>query len=81
MTTPKSTKAERVEVRCVWPLEADFTTWLADNMDLLSNVVSLQLQLVQEETWLTGWSEWTGRADILAKIAENRLGNGCSQLC
>lgn len=70
MTTPEAAKSERVNVRCIWPLEADFTTWLAENIDLLSKVVGLQLQLVQEETWLTGWPEWTGRVDILAKIAE-----------
>lgn len=71
MTTPESAKAGRIDVRKVWPLETDFTTWLAENMDLLSKVVDLQLQLVQEETWLTGWPEWTGRVDILARIAES----------
>lgn len=71
MTTPESGKAEQIDVRSVWPLEADFTTWLAENMDLLSKVVDLELQLVQEETWLTGWPEWTGRVDILARIAES----------
>ena len=36
MTTPEHDELELVPVRKVWPSEAAFTTWLAENMDLLS---------------------------------------------
>lgn len=67
MTTPELDGLEPVPVRCVWPLEADFTTWLAENMDLLSREIGLKLNLIQEEAWLAPSSDWQGRVDILAK--------------
>ena len=39
MTTPELGKLEPVPVRKVWGLEADFTTWLADNLRLLGEVL------------------------------------------
>lgn len=67
MTTPEHDELELVPVREVWPSEADFTTWLAENMDLLSKEISLKLNLIQEEAWLAPSSDWQGRVDILAR--------------
>lgn len=67
MTAPESESENHVDVREVWPLEADFTTWLAENMDLLSRETGLKLDLIQEEAWLAPSSDWQGRVDILAK--------------
>ena len=40
----------RVPLREVWPHEAlDFTTWLADNVDELNNVIDLSLSIVERE--------------------------------
>ena len=73
MTTPEPAKAERVDVRCVWPSEAEFTAWLAENMDSLSRKIGLKLNLIQEEAWLAPSSDWQGRVDILAR--ENGSGD------
>ena len=54
-----------VAVRKVWPLEADFTTWLAGNLDMLSAEIGIDLELIQEETTLPG----NIRVDILARVA------------
>lgn len=67
MTTPEHNESEPVPVREVWPSEADFTTWLAENMDLLSREIGLKLNLIQEEAWLAPSSDWQGRVDILAR--------------
>lgn len=55
-----------IPVREAWPLEANFTSWLAANLDLLSKKVGIGLELLQEEAPLPGWG---GRVDILAKVA------------
>ena len=67
MTSPEPDNLEPMPVRCVWPSEADFTTWLAENMDLLSREIGLKLNLIQEEAWLAPSSDWQGRVDILAR--------------
>lgn len=70
MPIPELGKLERVPVREAWPSEAAFNAWLAENLDLLGQAVSIELELLQEEAWLTGWPRWTGRVDILAKAVE-----------
>lgn len=67
MPTLKFGESEPIAVREVWPSEADFTTWLAENMDLLSKEIGLKLNLIQEEAWLAPSSDWQGRVDILAR--------------
>ena len=43
-------RMERVALRDLWPNEArDFTTWLADNLDLLGEKVGMELSLVEQE--------------------------------
>ena len=66
MTNANPGEPERVPVRKVWPLEANFTNWLAANMDALSREVGIQLELVQEETPIPG----NMRVDVLAKVSE-----------
>ncbi len=67
MTIPELGGLEPVPVREAWPSEADFTTWLAENIDLLSRKIGLNLNLIQEEAWLAPSSDWQGRVDILAR--------------
>ena len=62
---PESGDWTPLEVRKVWPLEADFTTWLAGNLDILSAEIGVDLELIQEETTLPG----NMRVDILARVA------------
>ena len=77
MTTPELGKLEPVPVRKVWGLEADFTTWLADNLRLLGEVLDMDMELIEKESSLRG----AGTVDILAKdkgndakvIIENQL--------
>ena len=71
MTTPEFDNLEPVPVREVWHLEADFTTWLAENLDLLSKEIGITLNLIQEEAWLAPSSDWQGRVDILAREDES----------
>ena len=67
MTTPELGKWGRVSAREIWPHEArDFTPWLAENLDWLSKVVGIDLELIQEEAPLPGWG---GAVDILANVA------------
>lgn len=62
MTTPEDGK-EYVDVREIWRDEAlDFTPWLARNLDLLSEAIGIQLELVQEEAPVGPFS-----CDILAR--------------
>ncbi|MCB9858992.1 MAG: DUF4268 domain-containing protein [Phycisphaeraceae bacterium] len=43
-------KIDRFPLRKVWPHEAHhFTTWLADNLDVLSECISLDLSLIERE--------------------------------
>lgn len=61
-------RLEHVPLRELWKHEArDFTTWLAGNLDLLSEALGLRLTLIQTEV-ATG----TFSADILADIGNER---------
>jgi len=61
-------KIERVPLREVWKNEAaDFTTWLAQNLDVLSDVIDGKLTLVETEKSVGSFN-----VDILA---EDSLGN------
>jgi hypothetical protein len=52
-------------MRRLWPNEAyDFTTWLAENLDLLGDTLRLELSLLQQEARAGSFS-----ADILAEDA------------
>lgn len=69
-------KLEKVPLREIWPNEAnDFTAWLADNLDFLSEAIGLDLSLVEREAAAGPFS-----ADILAEdssgnpvVIENQL--------
>lgn len=87
MATRDLGKLERVDVRNVWPHEAlNFTPWLVKNLDVLSEVVGLQLELVEMEASLPGEG---GRVDILARedatgvnvVIENQLGVSDNDHC
>lgn len=66
-----------VPLRSLWPNEAyDFTTWLAENLDLLGETLGMELSLLQQEARAGVFS-----ADILAEhasgdavVIENQLG-------
>lgn len=69
-------RLKRVELREIWQHEAhNFTTWLAENLDLLGEFLGFELSLVQQEAAAGPFS-----ADILAEdgrgspvIIENQL--------
>lgn len=43
-------KLQKVPLRDIWPGEApDFTTWLAENLDLLGEALGLRLSLLERE--------------------------------
>lgn len=78
MTPQDFGKLESVELRRGWANEAtDFTPWLAENLDSLSDAIGVSLELVGQEV---GVEEF--RADILAHspeddclvLIENQLG-------
>ncbi len=78
MPTPKLGKLVKVDPRQVWANEArDFTPWLQRNIDRLSEVLGLDLELVESEVEVGDFS-----ADLLAKhpasgrvvVIENQLG-------
>ena len=75
-------RPQRVPARVVWLSEAaDFTPWLSENLDFLSDLGLGQLSLVQVEARLPGH----GRSlDILAETSDGRrvaIENQYSPLC
>lgn len=76
MYTLDSLKQE-YNLRKAWPNEAkDFTPWLAEHLDLLGNILEMDIEFVEKESKVGGYS-----ADILAKeidtenyvVIENQL--------
>lgn len=62
-------KLAQVALREIWRHEAlDFTSWLADNFDILKEQLGLDLTFEQREKAVGAFS-----ADILAKDATGRL--------
>jgi len=62
-------KLEPVSLRTIWANEArDFTTWLAENLDLLGEKLGLDLTLVEQEAPAGAFS-----ADILAEDGNGNL--------
>ena len=54
---------DRVAVREVWPKEAgDFTPWLAENVELISEAMGMDLQLEGQEVKVGNYS-----ADLVLK--------------
>lgn len=67
MKIPKLGKLKDVKMREAWPHEArDFTPWMAENLDALSEVIGLDLELKGREVSISPFS-----ADILARCPEN----------
>lgn len=61
-------RLDRVELRQVWRHEAyDFTTWLAENLDVLNEVTDLGLQTAQREQGAGPFS-----VDLVAEDVEGR---------
>ena len=55
--TSDLSRLRQVPVREVWPHEAhDFTTWLLENVDVLSEVLGMQLQLTEAEHKVGGFA-------------------------
>lgn len=53
-------------LRKAWPNEAkDFTPWLADNISLIGDILEMDLELIEKESKVGGYS-----VDILAKEAD-----------
>lgn len=67
MAEGKFGKLENVALREGWPDEAaDFTPWLAENLDRLSDAIGVPLELVDQEVGVEAF-----RADILAHSSED----------
>jgi hypothetical protein len=69
MNASSISRLEPVPLRELWPHEArDFTVWLADNLDLLSETLGFPLTLIQTEV-----AAGTFSADILADADGDRI--------
>ena len=67
MNIPKLGTLERVDVRQAWSHEAhNFTPWLADNLDRLSNQLGIELELEGTEVYVGPY-----RADIVARVPQS----------
>ena len=67
MAPPELGKLESVDVRKAWPHEAlQFTPWLAQNLNRLSSVLGVELELEDTELSVGAY-----RADIVARIASD----------
>jgi len=63
MTIPELGNLEEVDLRQAWPHEArSFTPWLAENIEMLSSVIGIPLELEGQEVAVEQFS-----ADILAR--------------
>ncbi|MCY3801471.1 MAG: hypothetical protein OXG46_07810 [Chloroflexi bacterium] len=53
-----------VDIRCIWPKEAnDFTPWHADNLEVLSKALNVDLEFQDKEVGVGAY-----RADIVAEV-------------
>lgn len=60
------TLTQETNLRKAWPNEAkDFTPWLADHLEYIGNILEMDLELIEKESKVGGYS-----ADILAKVAD-----------
>ena len=58
------TLTQEPNLRKAWPNEAkDFTPWLASHLEYIGNILEMDLELVEKESKVGGYS-----ADILAKV-------------
>ena len=63
MTIPELGNLEQVDLRQAWPHEArSFTPWLSENIEMLSSVIGIPLELEGQEVAVEQFS-----ADILAR--------------
>ena len=63
MTIPELGNLEQVDLRQAWPHEArSFTPWLSENLEMLSSVIGIPLELEGQEVTVEQFS-----ADILAR--------------
>ena len=63
MTIPELGNLEQVDLRQAWPHEArSFTPWLSENLEILSSVIGIPLELEGQEVAVEQFS-----ADILAR--------------
>ena len=63
MTIPELGNLEEVDLRQAWPHEArSFTPWLSENIEMLSSVIGIPLELEGQEVAVEQFS-----ADILAR--------------
>ena len=77
MAVSKLGQLEEVRLRDVWSNEAqDFTPWLAEHLDLLGNAIGLELERVDTEVQVGGFSlDILAEAEGIGPVAiENQLG-------
>ena len=72
-------KLEQVSVRDVWPKEAgDFTPWLGENVDLISDALGMDLELEGQEVSVGGYSADLVLRDVSSGtfvVVENMYGS------